>query len=306
MNWLKPLQYLFYFLSYLSWGFLLWLGWVFYSGDVYWWWWVALLGCLVFLYARFVEPKMIRVKYLQKGVSGKLLQSEQKEIVRLAFISDLHLGVFKGERFLRRVLDRIALERADLLVLGGDLINDPTIRQLGRMFESLRSVAIPMVAVTGNHDSKKPGDFESEVVRVQLRKVGVKVIDNAVERLELNDGRRFVVVGLSDLMEGKADFELLNSLVAEDFNLLIAHNPDATYQLSENLPVNLVLSGHTHGGQIYLPPFSNWLIPTKYKFVKGWYEVNKRPVYVSSGVGEVVLPMRFLIPPEVVILDLEI
>lgn len=267
---------------------------------------MALLGCLVFLYARFVEPKMIRVKYLQKGVSGKLLQSEQKEIVRLAFISDLHLGVFKGERFLRRVLDRIALERADLLVLGGDLINDPTIRQLGRMFESLRSVAIPMVAVTGNHDSKKPGDFESEEVRVQLRKVGVKVIDNAVERLELNDGRRFVVVGLSDLMEGKADFELLNSLVAEDFNLLIAHNPDATYQLSENLPVNLVLSGHTHGGQIYLPPFSNWLIPTKYKFVKGWYEVNKRPVYVSSGVGEVVLPMRFLIPPEVVILDLEI
>jgi len=306
MNWLKPLQYLVYFLSYLSWGFLLWLGWVFYSGDVDWWWWVALVGCLIFLYARFVEPNIIRVKHIRHVFSGSGGRGKVKKAVRVAFISDLHLGIFKGQRFLSRVLEKIALEQVDLLILGGDLINDPTIRQLGRMFEPLRGVAVPMLAVTGNHDSRKPGDFESEEVRVQLRKVGVRVIDNVVERFHFDGRGSLVIVGLSDLMEGKAEFELLNGLRSTDFNLLIAHNPDATHQVSGDLPVNLVLSGHTHGGQIYLPPLSNWLIPTKCRFVKGWYEVNGRSVYVSSGLGEVLLPMRFLIPPEVVILDLEI
>jgi len=306
MNWLKPLQYLVYFLSYLSWVFLLWLGWMFYLGDIDWRWWVALVGCLIFLYARFVEPNIIRVKHIRHVLSGSGRRGKVKKAVRLAFISDLHLGIFKGQRFLSRVLEKIVLEKVDLLILGGDLINDPTVRQLDRMFEPLSAVDVPVLAVTGNHDSRKPGDFHSEEVRVQLRKVGVRVIDNVVERFHFDGGRSLVIAGLSDLMEGKADFELLNGLRSTDFNLLIAHNPDAAHQLAKGLPVNLVLSGHTHGGQIYLPPLSNWLIPTKCKFVKGWYEVNERSVYVSSGLGEVVLPMRFLILPEVVILDLEI
>lgn len=297
-NWLKPLQYIVYFSSYLVWGILFW--WVGQWGRVESiWWWVGMLGIVLFIYARFVEPHLIVIKrekrVLHRGQGGRVL--------RIAFISDLHLGVFKGEKFLRRVLEMVRREKVDLLLVGGDLINDPTRRQLKKIFKPFAEMEVPVLAVTGNHDAKIPGDFSSEEVREKLRLAGVEVVDNLGFSFKLAEGQWVEIVGLSDLMEGCVDWTILSKLKAENINIVLAHNPDSSHQISAALPVDLVLSGHTHAGQIFLPPFSYWLIPTKYKFVKGWYEVNGHSVLVSSGLGEVVLPLRFMIPPEIVVLE---
>ncbi|MCC6643794.1 metallophosphoesterase, partial [Candidatus Peregrinibacteria bacterium] len=185
-----------------------------------------------------------------------------------------------------------------------DLINDPSEAELKEIFKPLAHLGAPVYAVTGNHDAQKPGYYVSERVREELQAVGVKAMDNLHEEVEVQ-GVKINLLGMSDLIEGEHDWSVLwQKRDRKHFNLLLAHNPDATVDIVPGTPVDLVLSGHTHAGQIKLPPISNWLIPTKHKFVRGWYQVNGRPVYVSSGLGEVILPMRFLIPPEIVVMDI--
>lgn len=257
-----------------------------------------MLLVLVFIYSRFVEPQRIIVRRERKEFR------EGGSLLRLALISDLHLGVFKNDVFLRRILGKVQEADVDLIIIPGDLINDPSRQELEEFFKPLADLKQPVFVVTGNHDARKPGYYNSEEVREALKPM-VQLMDNTIFEWKYG-GREIRLVGLSDLMEGQADFDLLNQISPEHFNLVIAHNPDAAHLIATHLPAHLVLSGHTHAGQIFLPPLSDWLIPTKHKFRRGWYEVNGRPVYVSSGLGEVILPMRFLIPPEVVILDLVI
>lgn len=305
MNWLKWVQYVTYYLSFLLLPLLYWMVMMVVVQPEQIWWWLGLLVVLGFVYMRFVEPYRIvlrREKIAERDGFGRKSDINYPSGLKVALLTDLHLGIFKGERFFVRVLALVKREKPDLIILGGDLINDPSEKYLGRMFDKLKDIDIPILAVTGNHDSGIPGDYESERVRKELRKVGVVAIDNVGKKLKIK-GKSLEILGLSDLSEGQFDLKVLQKMSAKSFNILIAHNPDMAYLLQKKWPVNLVLSGHTHAGQIYLPPLSNWLIPCEHDFVRGWYKVKGKAVYVSSGLGEVVLPMRFLIPPEVVMLE---
>lgn len=261
-------------------------------------WGVLLFLSMLFIYARFIEPQIIVVRHENLQTAGRQVS------VRAAVISDLHLGVFKGGRFLKRVVEKINTEKVDLVLIPGDFINDPTPQQLAGDFAALGELKVPVYAVTGNHDAGIPGYYSSGQVRQALAAL-VRNDDNKVDSFQ-KEGRTMRIYGLSDLMEGVSDYSILDGMKAEEFNLILTHNPDTAHEIPSGLPVNLLVSGHTHGGQIFLPPLSNWMIPTVHPFVRGWYEVSGMPVYVSSGAGEVLLPMRFLIPPEIVILDLKI
>ena len=294
----RRLQQAIYYLSFAVFPLTIYIAWALTQRPTHLFWWVLLLLALVFIYARFVEPQRVVVRRERR------VFREGGKSVRLVLISDLHLGVFKGERFLRKILARVREAKPDLVVIPGDLINDPSPAELKKNFRELGDLKIPVYVVTGNHDSRKPGYYTSEEVRGVLRPL-VTVMDNA-RATWVGEQTRMQITGLSDLMEGKADFTLLDDLKDKDFNLIIAHNPDAAYRIPAGIPADLIVSGHTHAGQIFLPPLSDWLIPCKHKFRRGWYEVHGRPVYVSSGLGEVILPMRFLIPPEVVVMELVI
>ncbi len=261
-------------------------------------WGVLLILSLLFVYMRFVEPYMIMVRH------EELVVREGGQHVKMAIISDPHLGVYKNEEFLRRLVAKIELEKPDFLIIPGDFINDPTHEQLQKMFLPFSALTMPVFAVTGNHDAKIPGYFSSDEVRAALTGL-VRDVDNKVDVFE-KDGVQLHIYGLSDLMEGVSDYSVLDEMDDDEFNLLLTHNPDSAYALPKEYPIDLMVSGHTHGGQIYFPPLFPWVIPCEYPFVRGWYEVAGMQVYVTSGVGEVMLPVRFLVPPEIVIMDLVI
>ena len=254
--------------------------------------------CVIFIYARFVEPALMRVRREKFDLGGD-------RMLRLVMISDIHLGVFHGQKFLRKILARVKEESPDLLVIAGDLINDPSVNQLAEMFTPFDGFDVPIYAVTGNHDSKKPGYHESEAVRAALRSRGVRVIDNSQDVFEKGDVRLHLY-GLSDFIEGQADFTVLGKMRADERNIIVSHNPDSAYEFSDDVPARLILSGHTHAGQIQIPFLYKWLIPCKNAFVRGWYQVKGRQVYVSSGLGEVILPLRLGAIPEIVVLELKI
>lgn len=264
-------------------------------------WGFLLVLALLFGYMRFVEPQWIVVRHEQ------LSSGYGTTPVKMAIISDLHLGVFKDAAFLHKVLEKVADENVDLLVIPGDFINDPTSEQLKSLFEPFRSLNVPIFAVTGNHDARLPGHFSSTEVRAALDGL-VTMIDNGEADFQ-KDGKIIHLIGLSDLMEGAYDYAWLKTARVNEFNLLLTHNPDSAYELPEGLlppgsKIDLLVAGHTHGGQMFIPPLVYWMIPCEYPFVRGWYEVNNMPVYVTSGVGEVLLPLRFLVPPEVVIMNI--
>ncbi len=266
-------------------------------------WGGLLILSLLFVYMRFAEPQMIVVREEEFGGGPGTVP------VRVAVISDLHLGVFKDSDYLQRILKSVETRRADLIVIPGDFINDPSQEQLSKMFEPFKAVKVPLVGVTGNHDAKVPGHFSSEEVRQALDGM-VTMVDNGAYEYQ-KGGRKLRILGVSDLMEGRSDYGVLSKATAEDFDLLITHNPDTAYEIPakysySNREIDLMFSGHTHGGQMFIPPLVYWMIPCDHPFVRGWYEVRGLPVYVTSGLGEVLLPMRFLVPPEVVIMDLKI
>lgn len=287
-----------YWVSYLVFPLLVYFVWRLLEEPGSWLIMTGILLALVFIYARFVEPYWLKVR------TEKYSHAGGKIAVRILLLSDPHFGVFRKKRFFEKVFAKIRELKPDLILIPGDLINDPSEAELKEIFKPLAKLGAPVYAVTGNHDSKKPGYYISERVREELEAVGVKAMDNLVEVVSVK-GVKINLLGMSDLMEGEHDWRVLwQERDRKHFNLLLAHNPDMAHEIVAGSPVDMVLSGHTHDGQIKLPPISTWLIPTVHKFHHGWHQINGRPVYVSSGLGEVILPMRFLIRPEIVVMDL--
>lgn len=226
--------------------------------------------------------------------------SEEAPPLRIAVCADMHLGVYKGVDFLKETVKAINALQPDIILIPGDFIYEPKEEDLKELFEPLGDLLAPVYIVTGNHDALEPGHIASALVRSILSQY-VHVIDNLKQTIEIK-GITYTIIGLSDIWEGKTDFTIIPKQKDKDTTIILIHNPDGTYQLPENC-ADLVVCGHTHGGQIRVPFLYHKLIPSSYGFNRGWYEVRNNPIYVTSGLGEVVLPMRLGVPPEIVVIE---
>ena len=262
-----------YWGSYLVFGLLVW------AAYAQWWWLVVL--CILYVYMRWVEPQWIAVR--EYG-SGKL---------KIAVVSDLHLGAYKGRRFLERVVRIVNDLRVDVVLLPGDFVyaaGDPE-----ELLAPLRQIEAPMYGVLGNHDLEPTGEFScGEMYRI-LTALGVEMIDNRAVKMG-----RFDLVGIGSLMAGDDRYDAVNEVRGEV--LVLAHNPDCAHRF-KNKDVKMMICGHTHGGQIRVPWLYKKVIPCDEDFDTGLHMVNGMAVFVSGGLGEVVLPLRMGVRPEIVVLN---
>jgi predicted MPP superfamily phosphohydrolase len=259
-------------------------------------WLIALLlaGCLLFGWARFVEPQRIRVQ--ETVLTGTGAQA------RLVLVSDIHLGVYKGSAYLQRLVDRINTLQADGVVIAGDFTYGADGQSLQRLFAPLAALRLPTYAVLGNHDQQAPGpDIDTEL-RGALATHGVQVVEGRTVALG-----GFSVAGLGDRWAGRDDPGFLAARQAPGPILVLAHNPDSAIAL-DPARVALILAGHTHGGQIRIPWLYRRVIPSQYGFDRG-EQFLRTPrgrvrVYTTVGTGEIGLPMRLFNPPTIDVLDL--
>lgn len=227
--------------------------------------------------------------------------------VRVAVLTDLHVGSpHTGPEKLRRVVERANAESPDLVVLLGDYVIQGIV---GGEFVEPESIAAELgklrarhgvFAVLGNHDWWLDGARVTEA----LTRAGVVVLENGAARVE-RDGRSFWVAGVADLWTRKPDIEgCLRQVGEEDPVLLITHNPDIFPDVPER--VSLTLAGHTHGGQVNLPVVGRPVVPSRFnqRYAMGHVIEGGRNLFVSGGVGTSIIPVRFRVPPEVVILTL--
>ena len=263
-----------------------------------WHYYLAVIFVLLFIYARFIETSLIRID--QESFD---LNNNSQEL-KIAVAADIHLGIFKSQHSLKRIVKKINVQEPDLVLIPGDLVFYLPVDKF-REFEELKNIKAPVVMVLGNHDNGQPkGHDVSLELKEYFAQIGLTVLDNQIWEKEIN-GQNIKIVGLSDYYNNNADFSLLKKDNGNQLLISLTHNPDLSYQYPEGLGVDLTVSGHTHGGQVRVPGLYRSMIPSDYGFNAGYYEVNGYKVFISSGLGQVGLPFRFLRLPEINVLNIK-
>jgi uncharacterized protein len=227
--------------------------------------------------------------------------------LRIAALSDIHAGSpFVTESKLQQVVAMTNQTKPDLIVLLGDYMVRNTWHskevEPEVIAKSLKGLQGPLgvYAVLGNHDWW----YNGERVRTALETVGIKVIDNDVVRMEKN-GHPFWLVGLADAWTGRDDIAGTSGRIpAGEPAIAITHNPDILPRLPPNFL--LTLGGHTHGGQVNLPFVGRLVVPSMYgqRYAAGHIFEDGKHLFVTTGIGMSVFPVRFRVPPEIAVLTL--
>ncbi|KGX83644.1 metallophosphoesterase [Pontibacillus marinus] len=252
-----------------------------------------------YYYAKHIEPSMLTVN--EETISSPKLPSSFTNVKVLQF-SDTHLGFHYDIDQFRALVQRIKEEQADLILFTGDLVDAPdqvSNRILEQAANLLQTIEAPLGKywIYGNHDH---GGYGTEKIASVMKLGGFTLLQNQHATIQ-KDGDSIVLAGLDDAMLGKPNIEeTLKGSSSELFTLLMCHEPDYATKVSP-YPVDVQLSGHSHGGQIQIP-FFGYLItpPMAQKFVEGWHEIGSTPLslYISRGIGTTRLPYRFLCKPE--------
>ena len=275
---------------------------------------VVLLLCLsavLVFWGAFIEPRLITVRHAQIDLPN----FEPSKPVRVALISDVHVGTYKKGGWIRRVSERIIAEKPDLVLLAGDLIvSKPEHAKYLSAFSILHS-AFPVYAVLGDHDyfvRRKPvfsiDEELAQTVREALTDAGIFVLSNDLAVIQINDAW-LQIIGLDDWQAGKTDFKRPLSRSEDDLpRLALIHNPDFILD-PESKKADLILAGNTHGGQIRLPfigPVPR--LPSKLPraFDEGLFTLgNGTRLFITSGISESGPRARLFNPPEIVLLELK-
>ena len=289
-----------FYLSYLLiplWFFSLYAGWSDYYSlhqNTF----VFLLSSLL-IYARFIEPHIVQVKHHQYRLHP---DREFTKPVKLAVVADMHVGLFSGhERQLKTIVKKLNQQQPDLVVVAGDWTYEPENR-LVQELAILREIHAPVYSVPGNHDEQYPGPPIQALLKQALEHNDVIDIEGKIVEFD-----EFRLIGVGDLWAGKANMRYMPELPQNKPWLILSHNPD-TVDMVPELPTRpLMVSGHTHGGQIELPWITNYIMKrvSILGHKKGFYTHEHADVFVTVGTGMVGVPFRFRVPPTIDIIQLK-
>lgn len=225
--------------------------------------------------------------------------------LRVALMADFHLGPLNSIEFIRRVIAAANALDPELIALPGDFVERDR-ACLRPVFAALAELRAPLgvFAVPGNHDNGYADPTANECRRA-IRDFGLIDVTNSGVWLRRGESR-LRVAGVDDLWHGKpALAPALGDTRPDETCLLLCHNPDYVERIRDRR-VGLVLSGHTHGGQVCVPGLGAPRVPSKYgsKYLAGLVQGPVARVFVTRGVGVVVQPFRIAARPEINLITL--
>ncbi len=249
-----------------------------------------------------LDHKKIKIDHPNSSLKGlKIMQ-----------ISDLHFGPTNSDTgHFHRAIDIINAHKPDLMVLTGDYYQwDPTyLHELPRMLSRIRS-KMGIYGCFGNHDygSCFPGvlkndPFEHHIIREAFDRHGIRILANEHVELDYN-GNKFNLVGLHDLWSGYFDpHQTFASVDQNNPTILLSHNPDTASIVESHF--DLMLSGHSHGGQVSWPIIGPLAVPMKNRHHRrGYHKItDRKQLYVNRGLGHT-FRMRLNSPPEVTLIEM--
>jgi predicted MPP superfamily phosphohydrolase len=239
-----------------------------------------------------VDRRRITLPKLPAGFEG----------TTVAFLTDIHHGPFTNLDYVTAVVRTTLLLQPDVILLGGDYSHRDGV-YIAPCFEVLSALRAPLgvYGVLGNHDYWN-GERETKEA---MKKAGIVELTNAGEWI-VRGSDRFRVAGVDDLWTGNIDVHAaLGYATREDACLLLSHNPDLAETLRDDR-VGLMLSGHTHGGQVLFPTGGAPWVPSRYgkKYLRGLVKAPGTQVLVSRGLGTSGVPIRIGSRPEINLITL--
>ena len=214
-------------------------------------------------------------------------------------LSDTHHSPFTGIELIKRAVKIANRLRPDIFLLTGDYVSHereyiaPVAAELGKLKSKYGTYAC-----LGNHDHWTDADLVTHLFRGE----GINMLINEGLRIEAR-GASFWLAGVDDYMVSKTDVPAaMKGSYPDELKLLLAHNP-IIFREAVRIGIDLTLSGHTHGGQVKMRDDSKRLFPQR-KLKAGLYYRKNSQIYITRGIGTVVLPVRYQCPPEISLLEL--
>ena len=221
------------------------------------------------------------------------------ENFRIVHLSDIHHSPFTSLEHVERTVEIANDLKADMFILTGDYVSHEVdyIKPVAEVLGELKS-EFGTFACLGNHDHWT----DAEMVTNEFRAANINVLINQGFRFEAR-GASVWLCGVDDYMVGKTDLRsALHGSFPDEMKLLLAHNPVIVRQAAR-FGVDLVLSGHTHGGQVKIRDEEKRILPRR-KLKNGLHRRKNTQIYITRGIGTVVLPVRFGCPPEISLIEL--
>lgn len=219
--------------------------------------------------------------------------------LKIIHLSDTHHSPFTNLEHIERAVKIANRLKPDMFILTGDYVSherkyiEPVAKVLGKLQSEFGTFAC-----LGNHDHWTDPDL----VTKHFRDAGINVLINEGFRFEAR-GASFWLAGVDDYMVGKTDLAAaLRGSFPDEMKLLLAHNP-VIFRQAVRAGVDLTLSGHTHGGQVKIRDKEKRILPRR-KLSSGLHRRKTSQIYITRGIGTVVLPVRFQCPPEISLLEL--
>ncbi len=263
------------------------------------------LAASVLLWSFLIEPATLRTVEYKIDVPG---WPESFPEIKVAILADLHVGSpFVDIEKVREVVEQTNGVSPDLVLLPGDFVIQNV---LGGEFvdpwkiaDILSELKAPLGVwgVLGNHDWW----HDAKAVRHAFEASGIPMLEDISVPL-IHKGTKFWLTGISDYYEGPHDMERAFAHVPEGAPFLaMTHTPDIFPEYPKKS--GLLIASHTHGGQVNIPFFGRPVVPSRYgeRFAAGLIEENGKQMFVSTGIGTSIIPIRFRVPPEISILRLQ-
>jgi len=261
------------------------------------------LALLVFLFVLSILPNFyIEVTHYEVS-SPKLPDSF--EGFKIVQISDLHNENFGNKQ--SSLIEKVRMEKPDLIIITGDLIDSshPDLDSVMNLILGIKDLA-PIYFVSGNHETwLDPALYES--LKLNLSSAGVIILENSVIDFKNSANESIKILGLNESSSPSYALDLMSSQVDDsDFTLLLAHHPE-DFELYVSYGIDLVFSGHAHGGQMRLPLIGGLIAPDQGffpKYTSGLWTLDKTTLIISRGLGNSIIPIRFFNGPELITLTL--
>ncbi len=259
---------------------------------------LALLGLSggTYYYAHKVEPSLLQIH--QENIYSPSIPPAFDNFKIVQF-SDTHLGFQYSLEQLQDLVQQINQLQPNIVVFTGDLIDEPLSflegEQLSLILQELKATD-GKYWVYGNHDH---GGYGTNIVADIMVQADFELLQNSHTVIERNH-ERMILAGIDDMILGKTDIDRALANTNPDlFTILLVHEPDFA-DITKSYPVDLQLSGHSHGGQVRLPIIGHLYTPIyAEKYISGKYQIDDLQLYVNQGIGTTRLPFRFFCKPEI-------
>lgn len=263
---------------------------------------------VLYLDATEIAPKRVRIR-TETIRSEKI--PEALSGLQILFFSDVHYNAFVDDSRLESLIEKIDSVGADVILFGGDLFDHPANQWPDdQAMDTIRNVLsrlkapLGKFAVLGNHDLESQSS--GEMVSHLLFEAGFEVLNNQSVKIRNRGTQSISLVGLESEMLGNPDPEAAYQNISPDsFTIALCHTPDTVLRLPQD-QTDLMLAGHSHGGQIYIP-----LLDTFYRanyaeiYYRGKHQVDDILLDVSNGTGTTRMDVRLFSPAEIVVYRLE-